>query len=272
MLLFDFLKLFDSTIVPSESKIHLATNDGEDDPFKVYISGTFDEWQRKQSKKNFEHKYVISLIALPEKNSWLFAGVHVHDAKPKYDDKNRHYYHLIEDGNFSEVNGRLVLSFVRTGRQAYLDAEKWCNQISILEIKPKRMSISEFPGYKNINIKKFELDLIVNQSLESWRTALLNVAGVYLISDTESGKLYVGSATGEGGIWQRWSDYAKNGHGGNIQLKQLVNAEGADRSTHFSYSVLEIADTHTSTKDILDREKHWKNVLLSRSPNGLNDN
>jgi hypothetical protein len=272
MLLFDFLKLFDSTIVPSESKIHLATNDGKENPLEVYKAGNFDEWQRKQSKKNFERKYVISLIALPEKNSWLFAGVHVHDAKPKYHDKNQHYYYLIEDSNFSEVNGRLVLSFEREGRQPYLNAENYCHKISILEIKPKRMSISEFPGYKNINIKKFELDLIVNQSLESWRTALLNVAGVYLISDTESGKLYVGSATGKEGIWQRWSDYAKNGHGGNVQLKQLLNVNGADRSTHFLYSVLEIADTHTSKEDILDREKHWKDVLLSRSPNGLNDN
>ena len=283
MLLFDFLKLFDLTINPNQSKIHLATHNGEKDPLDVYLEGGFDEWQRWQTKKNFERTYIISLIALPAKNNWLFVGVHIHEADAKYfndkdfvsNDKNQHYYNLIEDNKFSEVSGRLTVEFIRSGRQAYLDAEKCCDNISILEIKPVKMSIGDFPGYKNISITKSVLDLIIKQSLESWRTELRNVAGVYLISDTKSGKLYVGSATGEEGIWQRWSEYSKNGHGGNVQLKALLNNENTnteDRSVYFLYSILEIADTHTSTDDILDREKHWKNILLSRFPNGLNEN
>jgi hypothetical protein len=60
-------------------------------------------------------------------------------------------------------------------------------------------------------------------------TALASVAGVYLISDTLTGKLYVGSATGEGGIWGRWCQYV-DGHGHNIQLKRLVGAESAGDS------------------------------------------
>jgi hypothetical protein len=37
------------------------------------------------------------------------------------------------------------------------------------------------------------------------RGALSSVAGVYLISDTLDGRLYVGSASGQGSFWQRWS-------------------------------------------------------------------
>lgn len=97
------------------------------------------------------------------------------------------------------------------------------------------------------------------------------MGGVYLISDTESGALYVGSASGAGGIWQRWTDYAATGHGGNVELKVIVNGSGFDRARRFRFSILEIADIHTGDADVLEREAHWKRVLLSRS-HGLNGN
>jgi len=99
----------------------------------------------------------------------------------------------------------------------------------------------------------------------------LNVAGVYLISDTETGKLYVGSASGEGGLWQRWTSYACDGHGGNIELRKLLADAGPERANKFHHSILEIADLHASREDILCRESHWKDVLMSRS-HGLNAN
>jgi hypothetical protein len=97
------------------------------------------------------------------------------------------------------------------------------------------------------------------------------VAGVYLISDTRSHQLYVGSATGAGGIWQRWSQYASNGHGGNRELVNLLSAEGSQYAQHFRYSILEVADLHDSAEEVLARESHWKRILHSRA-NGLNAN
>lgn len=86
------------------------------------------------------------------------------------------------------------------------------------------------------------------------------MAGGYLISDTESGKLYVGSATGEGGIWQRWSGYLVTGHGRNkepvVLMKKLISG--------FRFTVLEIANTHASEKDVMVRESHLNKVLLTR--------
>ena len=111
----------------------------------------------------------------------------------------------------------------------------------------------------------------MQRSPESWRTALSSVAGVYLISDTVSGKFYVGSAYGEGGIWSRWSEYADDGHGGNVELKKLLADEGIKYSENFRYSILEIADLHDSQDTILQRESHWKDILMSRIY-GLNAN
>lgn len=115
-----------------------------------------------------------------------------------------------------------------------------------------------------------DLGFLVRSATTSWRTALSSVAGVYLISDTLTGKLYVGSATGEGGIWGRWAQYV-DGHGNNLELKRLVGTEGIARAGHFRFSVLEIADTHTGEPEVLARESHWKKVLLSRV-HGLNAN
>jgi hypothetical protein len=72
---------------------------------------------------------------------------------------------------------------------------------------------------------------------------------------------------GEGGIWSRWCDYSRNGHGGNVELKRLLAptpaGQGPDHARHFQYSILEVADTHTSGLDLLRRESHWKQVLQS---------
>jgi hypothetical protein len=136
---------------------------------------------------------------------------------------------------------------------------------------PERIAIAKFPGCKAIDLTKEQLGIVVDQGLESWRTALSSVAGVYLIADRTSGKLYVGSACGEGGIWQRWCDYAATGHGGNLELKNRLKAEGPTRANAFRFSVLEIADLHSTPQDIIRRESQWKNILLTRD-HGLNAN
>jgi excinuclease UvrABC nuclease subunit len=55
----------------------------------------------------------------------------------------------------------------------------------------------------------------------SWRTALSSVLGIYLITDTLDGRQYVGKADGAESIRQRWSVYAANGHGNNVELKNI---------------------------------------------------
>ena len=271
MRIFDLLALMDTSVTAEKTKVHLATWNGEDNPLDVYLSGKFEEWQRWQTKRNFERPFVIALISLPEQNTWLFGGAYSSNGTEWLEKHNCHYYQLTELLACAELNGRLVAHFERPGRQSYLNAERWKDQILLSEIYPERLRIAEFPGYRAIDLSKEELEIITSQSIESWRAALSSVSGVYLISDTKTGKLYVGSASGEGGIWQRWLSYAATGHGGNVELKQLLVGEGISRSSLFRFSVLEIADLHESRESILRRESHWKSVLLSRE-HGLNSN
>ncbi|MCP5230242.1 GIY-YIG nuclease family protein [Accumulibacter sp.] len=257
-----------------QTKVHLATWNGADNPLDVYLAGNFQEWQRWQTKRNFEQKYVLSLIKLPGNDRWLFAGLYEskgHEEKAWQDGKSLFYYDLTALDDYAELDGRLVVRFKRSGRQSYLHAERWIDQMDVEEIMAEKLSIAEFPGFRKVDISKGELELIVNQSLESWRVALSNVAGVYLISDTESGQLYVGSATGAGGIWQRWCTYAANGHGGNTEIVALLQERGADHARNFRYSILELADLHDSQDEVSSRESHWKRILLTRG-HGLNAN
>ena len=90
-----------------------------------------------------------------------------------------------------------------------------------------------------------------------------------MIADSGTGKLYVGAAYGVGGIWQRWMNYAQTRHGGNVQLRPLVDADEQGAESSFKFAVLEIADLKAGDVDIHAREEHWKRVLQTR-PHGLN--
>lgn len=72
------------------------------------------------------------------------------------------------------------------------------------------------------------------------------------------------SATGEAGIWGRWCSYSKTGHGGNHELVALLREKGEEYASNFVFGVLETADTRASESDVLGRESHWKELLLSR--------
>ena len=271
MHLFDLIKVTNPDLKPEQCKLHLATWNGKENPVDVFLAGNFDEWQRWQTKRNFERKYVIALISLPTSNHWLFVGLYKSDGAAWKKQQKLYYYNLAADNSCTELDGRLVVAFSRAGRQSYLDAEKWVPGITISELRAEKLSIAEFPGYRNINLSKGELATIVRQSIESWRTALSNVAGIYVISHTESGKLYVGSATGEGGLWQRWSQYVATDHGGNKELRELLRETAINTAENFRFSVLEIADIHSSEKEVLRRESHWKKVLLTKQ-HGYNAN
>jgi len=93
--------------------------------------------------------------------------------------------------------------------------------------------------------------------------------GIYLISDTNTGKLYVGSAYGEDGIWGRWKSYVStNGHGNNKTLKELVE-NNPNYGNNFQFSIL-IPQTITADEAIR-KEPLFKNKLGARTF-GLNNN
>jgi hypothetical protein len=261
--LIDILKAEGIGINIDDMKIHLACWNGREDPIDVYYAGGFKEWQERQGRRNFKCDQVLSLIDLGN-GCWLFAGVfQIQDCKPHPKYEGEFLYSTQMLPRQSDLVGRIIVSHKRTGRASYI----WYRDemaLTVAEIRRERMTVAEFPGYNAVVISHSTLKIITGQKIESWYGALANIKGVYLITDTSTGKHYIGKASGQDGIWQRWCSYADNGHGGNKELKALLKSKGARHMARFQYSILEIADTHASDEDILKRESYWMSALRTR--------
>lgn len=262
------LKLLDiiglSEVKLGKYKVHFATGK-KSNPLSEYFSGAFKEWQEHQNNKNFNCDNVLALIHL-YRDKWLFAGIYqINGYKKIYSQEKPWYkYNTIEVNGLDHLSGKVVVAFDRKFRNSYVRGEKYGHLLMVSEIKPEKMTIEDFPGYNSVSIGMDKLRTIIRQDHKSWKTALINVAGIYLISDTHNGKLYVGSAYGKQGIWQRWCCYAKTGHGGNKELKQVLKKNSLARARDFKFAVLEVIDINANKQHVLDRENYWKNVLLSR--------
>jgi hypothetical protein len=228
--------------------------------------GEFDEWQRWQNGHNFNCPVVVSLIQDGSSTRWMFAVVfkpvgHTIEAGPKRD----HYYYVLERlKSTSDLEGRMFCTSGYTKRNSYV----FCSTVSdmaVVEILRERLSVGQFPGYKQVNLSKDDLDLLVRSGTESWRTALSSVKGIYLITDTTTGKLYVGKADGESGIWGRWCMYSSTGHGGNKALIKELGLEASERQRDLRFSLLEIADLQSAPGEVDSRECHWKDILMTRT-------
>ncbi len=128
-----------------------------------------------------------------------------------------------------------------------------------------------FPGFDRVLISYAELQSVLSDSrYEGWRTALGSVQGVYLIADTSTGQLYVGKADGGERILGRWSAYARDGHGGNVALRELSVLNPAS-AAQFQFSILRVFGPSVPSAEIDEAESHFKSALLTRRY-GLNRN
>ncbi|MEC4091887.1 GIY-YIG nuclease family protein [Pseudoalteromonas rubra] len=199
------MKFYDIlNISPEDCKVHLAQWNGAQEPLDLYFSGEFQHWQERQSKRYFERKFILSLIRYQRDNLWLFVGVYESKGVKETDREGRHYYNTELSQIGESLRGRLIINYKRQGRIAYPNGESLDNVATVYKITPEPIAIADFPGFKDVLLSRKQLNIIFSEMYPSWKSALSSVSGVYLISDTRTGKLYVGSASGGEGIWQRW--------------------------------------------------------------------
>src|SRR5690606_30565719 len=121
---------------------------------------------------------------------------------------------------------RAIVAFPKKFRATYLVGANHRQNMIVTAIREERMSISDFPGFNSVKVTFDILKSLYRQDVPSWRTALSSVAGIYAITDSTTGEIYIGSAYGGVGIWQRWADYAATGHGNNKELRALLQEKG----------------------------------------------
>lgn len=263
-------------------KIHFATGSKDKKkPYNLFLIGEFKDWQECQTNKNFEREFVISLIYY-DKDIWMFGGIYeVLPIKPVPIKKDEGWEGWKYETKLTEQAvdyiGKAFFKYKKDFRASYPTLElrpkngAAVAKMPLAFILEKKVTLTDFLGFDKVNIDYKTLHYIVSDNILSWKTALSKVKGVYLIVDTLTGKQYVGSAYGDECVWQRWSDYAKNGHGWNKELKKLLTLNGEKYKYNFKYSILEVCNMNLGDEYIIEREGYWKEVLLTRKF-GLNKN
>ncbi len=186
----------------------------------------------------------------------------------RWHDESSVFYDLERDKRFDDLRDRIIIDW----GTAYRTWVQKASNKPVLELQEPGRRLPPFDDYLEFSVSYADLkNLFANEEAHrEWRARLGAVAGVYLILAEGTGNLYVGSASGEGGIWARWREYAKTGHGGNKLLRELTKA-GSDYPTRFRFSVLQVLPKSMSRDEVLRREAIYKAKLGSRAM-GLNAN
>lgn len=258
-------------------KIHFARWNGLEEPLDVFVR-SFDEWQGWQEwypgRNDFNRPNIFSVIQFPaSRDRWLFGGVWAVN-NVEIDAAGKKSYNVELAHELSPLVGRLILHRSHRARGTRLNLEKHYENFVVNEILAEPYSGRTFPGYDSINVRFPELEVLIRNGRQDWLTALSNVKGVYLITDTNSRKRYVGSAYGNEGIWSRWKVYAALGDGGNEGMRELLKGRDLDYCRKFfRFCLLEHHHMSTDKDTIIARETFWKEALdTRRSADGLNRN
>ena len=232
-------------------------------------------WKRHRgstvSFRNIPTKYCLQFLRLDKDQKWeqwLFLGAYENCGVNEFEDGHQ-TYDLKPIDRFSHFIERLIIEYKRVQgpKQAKLNITniETIPVVSILEKKYIQVN-RPFEGYDKISLPFQELKTIINGNVDNWRILLENINCIYAITDSLTGKVYIGSTYGYNGVWQRWSAYVNtNGHGGDVVLKELIE-HTPDYSKNFVFTIIEsFFNRDGNAPYILERENYWKKVFSTRT-------
>lgn len=291
----DLLQLRGICLPPKEWKLmrHKDSRPHAPDVLDLYYRNRnwLEEYQSLQSDDKAPGEGILSFLGI-ESNRALFVGayrinaretvrthdIQIRDVAPplrpmiEQDQQSRDTlvrYSLDRDTRFEPLELRVVIDW---GANA-IAWHQWALDKEVVELRAPG-GVEPFPGYGDLFVTAPKLRHIVAHagSNPSWQHQLSASGGVYLLTDQSArGQLYVGSATGSGGLWSRWKTYVENdGLVGNVKLNQhLTDHPGA--WSDFAFSILTTFSTGTSRKQGVKMENEFKLRLGTRA-HGLTAN
>ncbi|KXT84482.1 hypothetical protein SORDD14_00041 [Streptococcus oralis] len=274
-------------------KLRFNKNWGDYNFVEDYLSGSEDflPWILSRGSddrsRNREDDIQFQFIEV-EYHKWLFVGAYLikeRDSQVQQVQYGNHHvkYALAERlEEYDKFVEKVLVNHINTGQSWFYTNRSTIDSVEVEEVTNRSYfeKFSTFPGYENISFSYQELKK--NWTNRAWREQLSAVYGVYVITDRKTGKLYIGSAYGDMGIYGRWSTYLSEGYDKtevednkypNKRLLEIVEKHGIDYvKQYFQYSLLEIFPKNEVGKQkALEREKYWKSVLKSRE-HGYNAN
>ena len=206
-------------------------------------------------------------------NKWLFVSAGEITSIPSADKKGPCDH--VELEQFQGLIGRLIIRIHKgnTYSRYIFDMNRFINEAEVVEILPNVYEPIKFEGFEKVHLSFKTLKYILEgHKYYDYRAALMGVKGIYCLTDSKEGKLYIGSASGSDGVLQRWSNYIDNKTGGNQALIELYNKEGDEYfEKYFEYTIIETFGKNIETSKIIERENYWKEVFKTKE-NGYNRN
>lgn len=257
-------------IDPKEVRIlrHQDTRPGRVTPYNLWRAGDgrLETYQRIQSRNVFTIGDLLASFVATPLGDTLFIGLYrvngvgnvptgtIDPSTGAEPEPGLNFYDICRDERLSDYVGLLTVDWGK-GFLAWVQRAESKDK-RVLEIRAK-VREDVFPGFTSFC---WDIDQIAAVPL-AWQEVLRSVKGVYLLVCDETGKQYVGSAKGDESLWGRFLEYAKTGHGGNVELKR----RGRGR---YQVTVLEVVNSDTGIEQV---EEAWKRKLMSRKF-GLNRN
>lgn len=266
IMLNDLLR-FDAAQVPNV-RVKFNIFNGSDDPLDEYLADpelvntTWFLWH--DDRRYFDAGQTAICLLKLRADQWLLTTIK--KITRLLDVTGGVGYDADEMKEYEQYFGRVVVEYHNPCRNMGRKYEKVMDELEVVQILSEQYTGDEFPGYENVRLSYPRLKSIVDRQLPGWVDALRNQKAVYLITDTKTGKMYVGSATSQTGmLLQRWANYVAEGHGGNEALRELVKQQGFDYvKQNFQYSILENYNARMDDEYILKRESWWKETLRTR--------
>ncbi|GAB2707719.1 GIY-YIG nuclease family protein [Arthrobacter bambusae] len=223
-------------------------------------------------------RYWVVLIADGARRSRLWGTFENHGEAATERTKTHRCFDLRPSGFLAPLNDRLVVEWDNPRSWHRSASAASAARMPVLEIADRDKV--PFPGFDGVLLTYHELtEMVEDRRYADWQVALSEVQGIYLITDSTNGKQYVGKADGAERILGRWTAYARDGHGGNVALRDLAydSTDGettriqTDHARHFVFSLLRVFGPSTPPSEADAAEAHFKRALMTRKF-GLNRN
>lgn len=280
LLLNDILRLSDDEI--ANSKIELGMTSGakgkpkieewlfENADIKMCGKSICSFWARKGKNRNYyPGQLAFSFIRICD-DEWLFISAAKILGVPEIGYAE---YEPLE--KYKPFFGRMIVRYKKenTFSNYVFRMQTYMREITVKEILPCPYSGKQFEGYDKVNLTHEELRKILEgKIMPTYREALAKISGIYCLTDRSTGKLYIGSAYGEGGLARRWGDYLDSKHGNNKKLRTVFDKNGRDYFVkNFTFTIIEFFGKSYDPCKIIEREQFWKRCFDTIN-NGYNDN
>lgn len=243
-------------------------------PYEWYIKDRqkFIAYQSEQSEALFKDvDYIVSFIGEEGTTARMVGVYRILGLDQERIDKvnNGHfYYKMAEVSGFEELNERVIIDWGKST----ITWHQWLHKNDKDVVAIERKGIDWVcPDYEEIILSYEQLQRIFKDQISVWKNKLSSSNCIYVISDSKSGSLYVGSTYNREGIWGRWKDYASTGHGGDVELIKLLEADPEYAKTYFTWAILQVLPLGIQDEKAIHIETLWKNKL-GRSACSLNKN